>query len=54
MKLPKTLLAAIVVGITAQAVATSCTKENTTSPKDPVKKEVPKPGNDNCPACGMG
>lgn len=54
MKLPKTLLAAIVIGIATQA-ATSCTKGKV----DPNAKKIIKTENkseypDNCPACGMG
>ena len=59
MKLPKTLLAAIVAGITMQVVATSCSKDaDGLGPKDPPKEVpgVPKPPTfpDNCPACGLG
>lgn len=52
MKLPKTLLGAILVGITIQAAG--CKKE-TPAPKGEEKngKEVVKTP-DNCPACGMG
>ncbi|MBD2766340.1 hypothetical protein IC235_00360 [Hymenobacter sp. BT664] len=52
MKLPKTLLGAILVGITVQA--TGCKKE-TPTPKSEGKsgKETVKTP-DNCPACGMG
>ena len=60
MKLSKSLLSAIVIGITVQTI-TSCTKE-----KDPndakAKQEAKKSGENkanpnyqyNCPACGMG
>ena len=55
MKLPKTLLAAIVIGIAVQTTA-SCSKDKDVP--DPKKKEVKKEGAgtypDNCPACGMG
>ena len=57
MKLPKTLLAAIIAGITVQVVATSCSKDGDLGPKDPPTAEVPKPKPpfpDNCPACGLG
>jgi len=58
MKLSKSLLSAIVIGIAVQTVA--CKKE-----KDPtdarIKLEAKKEGNnnnpgypENCPACGMG
>lgn len=53
MKLPKSLLAAIIIGIAVQTT-TSCSKDV----PDPKKKEVKKEGAgsypDNCPACGMG
>ena len=55
MKLPKSLLAAIVIGIAVQTT-TSCSKDKDVP--DPKKKEVKKEGAgsypDNCPACGMG
>jgi hypothetical protein len=57
MKLPKTLLAAIVVGIAAQTIVSSCSKDNTPPPKKPTTQESKSdPANpwDNCPACGMG
>ena len=52
MKLPNTLLSALIVGITLQA--TSCKKDNEAKP-DMLrfirgKKSVPA----GCPACGMG
>ncbi|SFH32572.1 chryseobasin-related MNIO class RiPP peptide [Pontibacter chinhatensis] len=56
MKLPKTLLSAIVVGIAVQTSA--CQKDDLPKPtaenggKD--GKEVIKTPYDNCPACGMG
>jgi len=56
MKLPKSLLAAIVIGIAVQTTISSCSKDKDVP--DPKKKEVKKeeassyPGN--CPACGMG
>jgi hypothetical protein len=54
MKLPKTLLAAIVVGIATQ-VATSCSKDKTEMPpKKLIKTENKGENPDNCPACGMG
>ncbi len=55
MKLPQTLLGALLVGITLQA--TSCTKKDNKdlAPKDNVKKEVNNTNNQEpCPACGMG
>ncbi|SEW55867.1 chryseobasin-related MNIO class RiPP peptide [Chitinophaga arvensicola] len=51
MKLPKSLLGAILIGITVQTT-TSCNKDKSVKPKE--KKEVKKPGEDGCPACGMG
>jgi hypothetical protein len=60
MKISKSLLSAIVIGIAVQAT-TSCTKEK--EPNDArAKKEAAKGGNkttpttypQNCPACGMG
>jgi hypothetical protein len=54
MKLPKSLLAAIVIGIAVQT--TSCSKDKDVP--DPKKKEVKKEGvavtPENCLACGMG
>ncbi|GEP96181.1 chryseobasin-related MNIO class RiPP peptide [Chitinophaga cymbidii] len=50
MKLPKTLLSAILLGIAVQTT-TSCGKDKLPDPKE--KKEEKKPV-DNCPACGMG
>jgi hypothetical protein len=54
MKLPKSLLAAIVIGIAVQT--SSCSKDKDVP--DPKKKEVKKEGvvviPENCPACGMG
>jgi len=51
MKLPKTLLSALIAGITLQA--TSCKKNNEAKPDMlrfiKVKKSVPA----GCPACGM-
>ena len=53
MKLSKSLLSAIMIGITVQA--TSCTKEKYFPQPDAEKAaknktQVP----DSCPACGMG
>lgn len=57
MKLPKSLLGAILVGISMQTV-TSCKKDQAPTVKE-QKKEIKKPEDgintpDNCPACGMG
>lgn len=51
MKLPKTLLSAVLIGIAMQTI-TSCTKEKTPDPKEKPKQEKQQP--DGCPACGMG
>jgi hypothetical protein len=58
MKLSKTLLAAMLTGITLQTVQ-SCTKEKDDPPKEQKEKEKEKgeenqPFPYNCPACGMG
>jgi hypothetical protein len=56
MKLPKALLAAIVLGITLQATS-SCGKDKEVVGSQTTKeaeKENPKPVPDPCPACGMG
>jgi hypothetical protein len=57
MKLPKTLLSAILIGIAVQA-STSCTKEKD-SPELKAKKEAKEKEEKSkvpyaCPACGMG
>jgi hypothetical protein len=56
MKLSKSLLAAIVIGIAVQTTFSSCGKD-TDLPK-PKKEEVKKEGEKSvpgdCPACGMG
>jgi hypothetical protein len=53
MKLPKTLLSAILIGITVQT-AISCTKAK----ESPATKAENTPKTeqviDNCPACGLG
>jgi hypothetical protein len=52
MKLPKTLLTAIMIGIAVQT--TSCTKDKEIpdAKRKEVKKEQSTPVS--CPACGMG
>jgi len=58
MKLSKSLLSAVLIGIAVQA-GTSCTKskddpdnkQKTEAQKESEKNKVPK---DPCPACGMG
>ena len=56
MKLPKTLLTAIVIGIAVQTV-TSCSKDkdlpDTKAKKEAKEEEKNKPPY-LCPACGMG
>ena len=53
MKLPKALLGAMLVGMTAQ-LATSCTTGETPKPKEESGKKSTKITPDNCPGCGMG
>jgi hypothetical protein len=52
MKLSKSLLSAIVIGIAIQTTVVSCGKDDEPKPK----KEEPKQNQalGNCPACGMG
>ncbi len=57
MKVSKALLGAILVGITVQVAATSCTKKE--DPQPQTEKHGPRPatGSDidnSCPGCGMG
>lgn len=56
MKLPKTLLSAILIGIAVQTTTTSCKKDKDlpdTKAKKEAKEDEKKPPY-NCPACGMG
>jgi hypothetical protein len=56
MKLSKSLLSAIMIGIAVQTTVVSCGKDNDTQPQPTAEKEKPqreKPF-DGCPACGMG
>ncbi|WP_162902809.1 chryseobasin-related MNIO class RiPP peptide [Taibaiella koreensis] len=66
MKVSKALLGAILVGITVQTAATSCSKKETNriTPQTGAQAgeqvqpphsnpEPPQPGG-NCPGCGMG
>lgn len=53
MKLSKSLLSAIVIGIAVQTTAVSCKKDHA-DPKEPKKEEPKKVDPNNCPACGMG
>ena len=55
MKLSKSLLSAILIGITVQA--TSCTKDENLPQPDSEKETNSKTKTkvpDNCPGCGMG
>ncbi|HLG38336.1 MAG TPA: hypothetical protein VI461_01670 [Chitinophagaceae bacterium] len=54
MKLSKSLLTAILIGIAVQTTVTSCSKDIPDPQKKEVKKEGEKNVPDNCPACGMG
>lgn len=59
MKLSKSLLSAIVIGIAVQTTAVSCKKDEQVKPKkeDQANKKStssPEQKFDNCPACGMG
>ena len=55
MKLSKSLLAAIVIGIALQTSVSSCTKDtDAPKPKKEVKKDGQKSDPGDCPACGMG
>lgn len=57
MKLPKSLLGALLIGIAVQS-ASSCTKDKNISEeklkKAAQEKEEAKNNPDYCPACGMG
>lgn len=57
MKLPKTLLSAILIGIVVQT-ASSCGKDkDVKDPKAKTEEQKEKEKNNppfNCPACGMG
>jgi hypothetical protein len=56
MKLPKSLLAAVVIGIAVQT-ATSCSKDKGLQKAKAKQEEKKKAENKypyNCPACGMG
>jgi hypothetical protein len=57
MKVPKSLLGAILLGITLQALP-SCKKEKESpdakAKQEAKKKEEGKTNTDPCPACGMG
>jgi len=55
MKIPKALLGAIVVGITAQATV-ACSKKDAPEPKEQATKGAKSPVRVpyDCPGCGMG
>jgi hypothetical protein len=53
MKLSKSLLSAILIGVTIQTTLVSCGKDDQPDPKEKPKQEQPQPL-DNCPMCGMG
>ncbi len=53
MKLSKSLLSAIVIGIAIQTTVVSCGKDDQPKPKDKAKQNQPQPQG-SCPACGMG
>jgi len=59
MKLSKSLLSAIVIGIAVQTTVVSCSKDEQAKPKkeDQANKQSeskPTQYPDSCPACGMG
>lgn len=58
MKLSKSLLSAIMIGIAVQTTVVSCGKDEAPKPKKDQenKQNVSKPDENlgNCPACGMG
>lgn len=56
MKIPKTLLGAILVGIAVQTTVSSCTKKDNESLKGSEQKKATnqQPEPYYCPACGMG
>jgi hypothetical protein len=59
MKLSKSLLSAIVIGIAVQTTVVSCKKDEQAKPKkedQANKQSETKPVDDlgSCPACGMG
>lgn len=53
MKLSKSLLSAIVIGIAIQTTVVSCGKDDQPKPKEQPKQGQPQPLG-SCPACGMG
>jgi len=53
MKLSKSLLSAILIGIAVQTTVVSCGKDNQPEPKEKKEPTKEKPL-DACPGCGMG
>ncbi len=51
MKLSKSLLGAILIGIAIETTVVSCGKDDQPKPKEKPKQEQPLA---NCPFCGMG
>jgi hypothetical protein len=49
MKLSKSVLSAILIGIAIQTTVVSCGKDDQPKPKEKPKQDLA-----NCPACGMG
>lgn len=59
MKLSKSLLSAIVIGIAVQTTVVSCSKDEQAKPKkaeqaNKQNESQPTDFPDGCPACGMG
>jgi len=58
MKLPKTLLGAIAVGVAVQATTSCGSKKNDPTPKEEQAGKTTQQGGTktpiNCPACGLG
>jgi|GEM_PF-565211 len=60
MKLPKSLLGAILLGVSIQVTQSSCSKDDRDLNPQPLTEQPGtenEPGSyhpDNCPACGMG
>ena len=53
MKLSKSLLSAILIGVAIQTTVVSCGKDDQPKPKEKAKQNQPVELG-NCPACGMG
>jgi len=55
MKLSKSLLGAIMIGITIQTTVVSCGKDEQPKPKDKQSStSTPEQNVGSCPGCGMG